>query len=326
VELHGVAGAAKRFGHSRVTIRRACANGDRHSERKERRLAPATLKRRQRLKKLAQTITTKGDRSWPTYSGSRQLQAKLALEGVLTTPRTVIRDLHALGFVCRVRPRVPTRSNVHIQQRHQFSKNNKNFNAKHLVVSDETWLTSNEATGRLHWVFDGDEPLPVERKSKWNVASMMVWLACGYDYKCDLQLFPSKHKSKEDENVSKPFRLNGASYVRRCLSKVTPHLAGKPFVFLQDGARSHACKSTQAYLARKQVQWFNDFPPYSPDLNPAEKIVNELKRLVGKKCPMNMEELKVAALESWKELPQALINKHILNFSTRREAVKTFSS
>ncbi len=44
------------------------------------------------------------------------------------------------------------------------------------------------------------------------------------------------------------------------------------------------------------------FPPYSPDLNPIEKIWNDLKDMVEEESPTNEEELKNSIIENWKKI------------------------
>lgn len=70
--------------------------------------------------------------------------------------------------------------------------------SKKVVFSDESWLCCNERTGRLQWCKKRDDALPLEKKARWNVPSIMVWATAGYDWKGPLIIFPSKH-SKDGE-------------------------------------------------------------------------------------------------------------------------------
>jgi hypothetical protein len=139
----------------------------------------------------------------------------------------------------------------------------------------------------------------------------MVWGAIGYNYKSALVVLPAK-QMKDGE--LKSYRLDAQGYVRRCLSTVSTDLIRGNRTLQQDGARSHVAKSTLAYLKRKQIRYIEAWPPYSPDLNPIERIWNELQIRVGQRCPMSQEELVKIAQEEWNKLPQRLINSHVLHF------------
>jgi transposase len=126
-----------------------------------------------------------------------------------------------------------------------------------------------------------------------------------------LILLPAK---REEDGEVRAFRLDAASYVRRCLQYVIPEIQRRKLVFQQDGARSHVAKITRAYLHRKKVKWLDDWPPYSADLNMIEPIWKELNTRVGERCPLTLEELVKAAKEAWEELPQEVINAHCGRF------------
>ena len=179
------------------------------------------------------------------------------------------------------------------------------------MFSDESWLCCNERTGRLQWAEKSADVLPIEKKARWNVASIMVWGSVGYGFKGPLIIFPSK-VSKEGE--LRQFRLDSEGYVRRCLSVVVPTIVQQKRIWQQDGARSHAAQSTMNYLARKNVEVLADWPPYCPDLNAIERIWKELNARVGARCPMTVEELMTAAQEEWAALPQSVIDAHCAHF------------
>ena len=132
----------------------------------------------------------------------------------------------------------------------------------------------------------------------------------GYQYKSELVLLPST-MSKEGE--MKPFRLNSASYIRRCLAGVVPSLKRGNRIFQHDGARCHMSKDTQKYLKNKKVEMIPDWPPYSPDLSPIERVWKELNTRVGAMCPMTLDELIECALQAWDDIPQSVIDAHCLH-------------
>jgi hypothetical protein len=182
------------------------------------------------------------------------------------------------------------------------------------VFSDESWLSCNEVTGKVQWCRKKDDAIPREKKARWNVASIMVWAAVGYNFKSELIIFPAK---QDDDGTITTFRLDAARYVKRCLSTVMAQVLRQKRIFQHDGARSHMAGSTKGYLKRKGVQWMEDWPAYSADLNMIEPVWKELNELVGARCPMTQSELVEAARMAWKELPQSVINAHCKHFKTQ---------
>lgn len=119
--------------------------------------------------------------------------------------------------------------------------------------------------------------------------------------------------SKTDD----PFRLDAKKYIRQCLSKVVPMILQHKAIFQQDGARAHMNRQVFGYLNRKGVEFIEKWPASCPDLNSIEAVWYELKTRIGAKCPLTADELKVAAEAAWSEIPQRIIDAHVLAFRGR---------
>ena len=96
----------------------------------------------------------------------------------------------------------------------------------------------------------------------------------------------------------------------------------QPYVFMQDGARSHTANETVRFLNPQRYLTLllpNMWPPNSPDLNPVDYCVwSALERNVyrGRRFE-NTIELKETILQEWEALPQAVINNAIDGFRSR---------
>ncbi len=269
--------------------------------------------RRRAMKALALRQKKKAHRTWPEFGSSSGIRTALfRSHGVLLSVRQIQRELHTAGLRPFKRPSTTTKSPVDVAKRRAFAVKYKNVDARLIVYSDESWLCCNEKTCPTQWAEKRTDVLSIEKKARWNVPSILIWASCGFNYKGPLIIFPSK--VVDDEGDAKVFRLDSATYIRRCLSKIAGSLTGR--IFQQDGARCHVAKSSLAYLRRKGISFFQDWPPYSADINQIEPIWNELKRRVGDECPLTTDELIASTRKAWSDLPQSLINAHAMHFHT----------
>lgn len=74
----------------------------------------------------------------------------------------------------------------------------------------------------------------------------------------------------------------------------------KEHLFMQDNAPAHSASETLCELQARGIcviKW----PPFSPDLNPIEKVWNRMKNYIDEHFPEHMpyDELRVAVKEAW---------------------------
>ena len=118
-------------------------------------------------------------------------------------------------------------------------------------------------------------------------------------------------------------KVNCAYFREKLLASMIPEMDRlteyRPYVFMQDGARSRTANETVRFSNQQRYLTFlqpNMWPSNSPDLNPVDYCVwSALERNVYRgRSFENTVELKEAFLQEWEALPQAIINNAIDGF------------
>jgi hypothetical protein len=307
-----VAAVARAFGRSRTTVHRAMREHREKARKVVVKPRAEVVQRRRVVVSLAEKVTTRNGRTYPTFGSSRRIARELKRRDGAEAPsyRTVCRDLRASGLRAYKRPKTPTREAQHVRQHREYAKKMlKSKRRRSCCVSDEFWASCNERTGKVQWCFRRRDVLPLENKRRQNTPSVQVWFVCGVGYKGPLVIFPSRRESSTGELVS--YRLTGQLYKKKCL---TPMCNDKNYpkgrMFLQDNARPHIAKVALQYLKSKGIA-LHTIPPYAPMFNPAEKVVNLLKNRVGEECPTTLGALKSALETAWRTVPRGTLDKTV---------------
>jgi hypothetical protein len=312
-----VAALARRYNVSWATANTAI-HCDRVRRPRQARSTKATvLRRRKRVAAIAMQTLKRNEREYPAHCSANSIRIALHRERILVSKRTVIRDLHNLKFDCRVRKRVPTRDPKVIRNRLSFSRSWNRMRKKHdlVVFSDEHTVSINDHGKRTMWVAPEGCVIPRERRRLQNIPRIMVWAAVGVGFKSDLVLFPEV--CRDDEGGYRSFRLNGDSYVRRCLSKVAAKLVSGGHIFQQDGAKPHQSGQARRYMQRMGMQVIDPWPAYSPDLNMCELMWPILNQNLSALKPDTLESLKDKALQAWKSIKQSEIDAVCSGFTSK---------
>ena len=278
-------------------------------------------KRRQQVMKLAQTITTTNNLPHPEFASANKIAQKLGV-----SRSTVIRDLKASGFVCRVRHCHSSMDPTVKAKRVAFAKAwlrkpQRSFNE--IVFSDEHVITLNDNSSRTQWIRRGGKTCGRERKNPRNASPVLVWGAVGVKYRKLIILHNNKTKYRRGRPKrgevrapwEGPYRLTSEKYIRDVLKPVHRELRGR--IFQQDGARPHVGKVTMGWIRRNRVNVVENWPPYSPQLSPVENCWSLLDRGISERHPTDTNSLIRAAQEAWAAIPENVIDSTVLSFRSR---------
>lgn len=310
-----VSATARRFGlewHACVRLLSACENPQ--PKRWSKTPSVAATRRRRCVYKLACRVAKRGNHEFAVYPSAEAIRRELVEKGFLCSHSTVLRDLHLLGFKCRVRKRVPVNDPEIHRRRLSFAKEQlrkPRSHFAHLVFSDEHVLSTNDNSHRQQWVRNCDRVLPRERKRVQCVPRVAVWGAIGVGFKSHLVILPQHNTEGE------AFRLTADSYVRRCLSTVAKQLITGNRVFQHDGARPHIASQVGLYLERKEIKVLKHWPPYSPDLNPIEELWSLMNARVADEHPTTQQELEACAAKVWNRFAQNELDRFASSFEAK---------
>ena len=94
-------------------------------------------------------------------------------------------------------------------------------------------------------------------------------------------------------------------------------------IFQHDNATSHTTRDTVNFLRTNNIDFIDDCPANSPDLNPIEHVWDSLDRRSRRRPnpPANVNELRQALIQEWNNIPQAKNNTLVNSMSRRYTAV-----
>ena len=91
---------------------------------------------------------------------------------------------------------------------------------------------------------------------------------------------------------------------------------------MQDGAPGHRAGATIAEFAERGIYPI-EWPPYSPDLNPIERVWHYMKNFLQDNYPevMSYERLRAAVKAAWEFIAPQVLDELMATMPTRMQAV-----
>ncbi|MDA5927442.1 transposase [Listeria monocytogenes] len=165
--------------------------------------------------------------------------------------------------------------------------------------------SSEEASNRIPRVQRGHFP-----------SSLMVWLGVSYWGLTEVHF------------CEKGVKTNAVVYQNTVLTNLVEPVSHTMFnnrhwVFQQDSAPAHRAKSTQDWLAAREIDFIRheDWPSSSPDLNPLDyKIWQHLEEKACSKPHPNLESLKTSLIKAAADIDMDLVRAAIDDWPRRLKA------
>lgn len=102
------------------------------------------------------------------------------------------------------------------------------------------------------------------------------------------------------------------------LNKFHPNGDG---VFQQDNATVHTAKSVKEWFNDQEIDWIDDWPPQSPDINPIENLWDHIDRKLRVRTYANADQLWEAIETIWKSIPIDFCKKLVDSIPRRLQEV-----
>lgn len=151
----------------------------------------------------------------------------------------------------------------------------------------------------------------------------MVWASfSGYGGRSKLVILARDFESKKHG-------YSARSYIE-CLEEGLIYDYNPELIFMQDNAKIHKARATLQFLDDWGINVLEDWPPYSPDLNPIEHIWWHLKKKLEELHPelrgmgKGVEALKAlqkGLLEAWDAIDESIFEGCWKSMKSRCQAV-----
>ena len=231
------------------------------------------------------------------------IAVELDQNGIHVVKETVRRDLKELKIKARRRPKTPLLAKGDAPKRVTFARRMLRLPKDlrdDIMFSDEKYFDCCEHGQVCAWCPHNYDPEPLGR-TRWS-PKVHVWGII------------SQHFQKLVFHV-KGSSVTSEVYINKCLKPIIRTLRRHPFQ--QDGARCHTSKETMAFLNANGVDFINDWPARSPDLNMIEMLWEHLAAKASEFAPKTEAELVEAIKRAWLEMPGNVLPRFLGNFEPR---------
>jgi len=237
--------------------------------------------------------------------GSRKLVPIIKKQMNTSLSEQTIRRYRKQNDWIWVRPKtIPKISEKDKEKRKMYCKLRSKYEWKNVIFADESQIKLFRNTSSV-CIKKGEER-PRKEGSNSRI-SVMVWGGISWCGKTKIVFIKDFYPNSKS-------RMNSEIYINILEQVLLPFVKKKyendGFEFLHDNSPVHKSKMTKNWFKDNSIKLL-PFPSYSPDLNPIEKIWNDLKDMVEKESPTTEEQLKNSIIKNWKSIPLKKIRAHI---------------
>ena len=212
---------------------------------------------------------------------------------------TIRRLRHSLRYKQTLYKICPQLSEFSKRRRLNYVEKYRNFRWSNVIFSDEK-VFSLSKEGLKVWKRSDENPIITHQPLK--PISLMVWGGIWMTGRTSIHITEDIIDADEYQNIIFEHLIDPESDRHR--------------IFQQDNARPHKARSTLEFFRAMNVQLLEDYPPYSPELNPIEKVWSWMSNYVSKIGATDKEELMEAIDSAWTNIPQEIIQSYILHLHT----------
>lgn len=304
---------SEQLGVAKSTVRKWCARFRADPKKDLPEPLPHTGRRR-KISKRAVNMLKRTLEQRPRVTARKLKEDNPELFGEVSI-RTVSRRVKELGYNSEKPLRKPLITSRQKENRIKFAK-------KYSTWTEEDWLNvlwSDEATftvtcnrgGRVYRRKESDplDPRYLENTVKFP-DSLMVWGCFSGKGLGSLVVLPKNIRVNKDiylellsDHLPDSFEKTGAR------------------VFQQDGAPCHTAKLITTWLNDCQVNFINDWPGNSPDLNPIENLWSIVKRKLQGVDISSVPKLEAAIREAWSRIDPTLLHNLATSLPRRLQEV-----
>lgn len=235
-------------------------------------------------------------RQWTTRRLAARFKEKWNL---ITSMSTVGRERRRQLFKHVARRIRPWLNPIHKAKRLRYAHDNEGEMWDDIWFSDEKQFRVDVHSGKV-WKQPWEAPIIGFQGPR--TISVLVWGAISWDGKTTL------HTSTQ------PF--DSDAYINILDKHLIQQQPDSFHRLLQDNASPHVSKFTLDYLKNFDVELVQNYPPYSPELNPIEHVWSWMVSYVNQDTPFCLSDLKIKVREAWDAIPQKTLKRYIGHVST----------
>ena len=225
----------------------------------------------------------------------QEMELNLKKQGISLSPPTIKKYLQEDGFMEYSPQQHQFIPKMATEKRKQFCRNHLNDDMDEIIWTDETSIAiePNPYLNPKRKVFAKDRSKVPIRTHAEHPKRLQIWSAIS--------------KKRTFPLVFLPAPLNQQEY----LSIIQKHiLPATGLVLQQDNHRAHKAKGVIRFFDENEVNWIQDWPPYSPDFNPVEDMWHLLRKEFQTHRIRSVRCAKKKLSEIWKseKMREAIVN------------------